>query len=79
MEFLCVEFDGEDCGLTIDDVPGAWRTNETFQLEAGHHFISLSLPASTFSPPEILVLLAGTNVLNPKVVAFRKLRSSCQG
>lgn len=74
MEFLRVEFDGEDCGVIIDGVTGAWRTKETLQLEAGHHLVSLSRPASTFSPPQILVVLAGTNVLDPQVVAFTKVR-----
>jgi hypothetical protein len=75
MEFLKVKFDGEDCKVIIDGVTGSWRTNETFQLEAGHHLVSLLRPPLTFSPPEKSVVLAATTVNHPEEVKFTTVRA----
>jgi hypothetical protein len=72
MEFLKVEFD-TDCGVTINGATGAWRTNQTLQFPAGHHIVSLSLPAGTFAPPEIPIILAGTDILSPLTITFKKI------
>jgi hypothetical protein len=72
MEFLVVGYDGDDCGVIIDDVPGGWITNEVLQLSAGHHGVTLSEPAGCFKPIRIEVILNGTTPQQPKVIQFLK-------
>ncbi len=70
-EFLVVKFD-EDRGVIVDGAPGEWRTNQTLQLEAGTHVITLT-PPPDFTPPEIEVVLKNTTVLDPKEITFTKV------
>lgn len=73
MEFLFVKFD-EDCGVIVNGAPGEWRTNETFQLQAGTYVITLA-PPPNFTPAEIKVVLKNTTVLNPKEIIFTRVVS----
>jgi hypothetical protein len=73
MQYLVVKFD-EDRGVIVDGVTGEWRTNETLQLQAGTHVITLAPPLN-FTPPEIKVVLRNTTVLKPKEITFAKVPS----
>jgi hypothetical protein len=72
MEFLKVKFP-DDCGVLIDGATGTWRSNQTLQFQAGHHIVSLSLPPGTFDPPQIPIILAGTDILSPLTITFKKV------
>ncbi len=71
MEYLLVTFD-EDRGVIINSGPGAWRTNEILQLEAGTYVITLAPPAN-FTPLGIWLVLGNTTVLNPDEITFTKV------
>lgn len=68
MEFLLVEFD-DVRKVIIDDVHGDWLTQQTLNIEAGWHRVSLA-PPSDFDPQEIAIVLHHTDVLNPKRITF---------
>ena len=70
-EYLVVKFD-EDRGVIINDAPGAWRTNQVLQLQAGTYIITLEAPGN-FTPTEITVVLRHTTVLAPKEITFTKV------
>ncbi len=70
-EFLLVKFD-EDRGVIVNGAPGEWRTNQTFQLQAGTYVITLA-PPNDFTPPDYRFVLKNTTVLDPKEVAFTKV------
>jgi hypothetical protein len=71
MEYLWVTFD-EDRGVIINSGPGAWRTNQILQLEAGTYVIALEPPAN-FKPPGIWLVLSDTTVLSPDEITFTKI------
>lgn len=72
MEFLKVKFP-DDCGVVVDGAIGAWRTNQTLQFQAGHHIVSLLLLPGSFDPPQIPIILAGTDILSPLTITFNKV------
>lgn len=72
MEYLLVTFD-EDRGVIINSAPGAWKTNQVLQLEAGTYVVALEPPAN-FTPPGIWLVLANTTVLSPDEIAFTKIQ-----
>jgi hypothetical protein len=72
MEFLLVEFD-EERKVIIDDVEGDWLTNQTLNIEAGPHWVTLA-PPSNFTPQDgIPINLHHTTVLDPKRITFVRI------
>ena len=71
MEYLLVNFP-EDRGVVIDREKQG-RTNETIELEAGSHKVSLKSPPRDFRPGQRKVTLKGTSALTPKEVSFAKI------
>jgi hypothetical protein len=49
------------------------RTNETIEVEAGTHAVSLKSPPNDFRPKQRKVILMGTSELTPKEVSFAKI------
>jgi hypothetical protein len=72
MQFLVVQF-AEDRGVIVNLAPGAWRTNQMLQLQAGNYIITLAPPLD-FTPHEIWLELKNTTVLRPKAIRFAKVQ-----
>lgn len=70
MEYLLVNFP-QDRGVVIDEEEQG-RTNETIELEAGTHTVTLTSPPNNFRPKQRKVTLTGTSALTPKEVSFAK-------
>jgi len=70
-EFLLVKFN-EDRGVIVNGAPGAWRTNQILQLQAGSYVVTLA-PPNDFIPLDVPVVLKNTTVLNPKEIVFTKV------
>jgi hypothetical protein len=70
MEYLLVNFP-EDREVVIDQEEQG-RTNETIEVEAGIHTVSLKSPPNNFRPRQRKVTLTGTSALTPKEVSFAK-------
>jgi hypothetical protein len=71
VEYLVVKFD-EDRGVIVNSGPGAWRTNQILQLQAGTYVIALEPPAN-FTPPAIWLVLSNTTVVSPDEITFTKV------
>jgi hypothetical protein len=71
MEYLLVHFPDDRNVLIDNNVQG--RTNETIELEAGTHVISLKSPPQDFRPRQKKIILAETSALTPREVSFAKI------
>lgn len=67
MEFMLVRFP-EDRGVLLDGRM-IGRTNETLEVEAGMHMITLDNPQD-FMPESYLVSIDDTTVISPKEIVF---------
>lgn len=67
MENVIVEFE-EDREVIIDDQQNG-RTNQNLNIGAGQHTFTLGDPKN-FSPLSITTVVAGTSVIEPKVISF---------
>jgi hypothetical protein len=70
MEYLLVIFP-ESRRVIVDGFDLGQETGEVIELEAGTHIITLGGPAD-FQPPERVVTLENTSVLEPLEVQFDK-------
>lgn len=56
----------------IDGRPAAW-TNRVFQVEAGHHWVSLNPANANFEPAQHVVNVTGTLPTDPLVIEFTQM------
>jgi hypothetical protein len=70
MEYLLVHFPDDRSVVIDNELQG--RTNETIEVEAGTHIISLKSPPENFRPGQRKVTLTGTSALTPREVSFAK-------
>ena len=70
MEFVKIRFPTSRL-VNIDGEPGG-RTNAVLRVEAGTHTFDLGSLAN-YAPDSQQILVEGTTVLEPLVVAFEKL------
>ncbi len=70
MEYLLVHFP-EKRKVVIDGEPQGF-TNETLELDKGHHLVSLIAPPNDFKPPKRTVTLKNTTPIKPREVGFEK-------
>ena len=69
MQYLLVKF-AESRNVIVDEIAEG-KTNQTLELEAGSHIVTLEGPADFF-PESLEFILRNTSELSPKVVGFEK-------
>ncbi len=70
MEYLCVKFSEDRC-VKIVARTGDWRTNATFEIEAGTYTVTLD-PSDDIHPRVRTIELKNTSVIKPMEISFEK-------
>ena len=75
LDFVIVIFSGQGEREVFVDGTHAGTTNEVIALESGTHEFSLGGPMD-YEPPNVLMMLSDTSILDPLVIEFRPTQSA---